>query len=238
VTGARAAARRRLRPAPPRCARFALASLVCALPLFAACVVVPAKPAFRMFEPAPDDAWKPRIRAWQASERLDARAGPDPTVPHGPLAANFEEFTRALRAEIVARTVAWAQSQAGLYYRDDANGDLWPTFAQVLAAGGDDCDGLDLLVFRTLRSVGFAPGEIYRAVIADVESGEHHMVTLWFDRQGATDPIVLDATGWVAMKPVPLSQLRRWHPVALFDETEQFRAQPLPVAVGAGSPAR
>ena len=77
-------------------------------------------------------------------------------------------------------------------------------------------------------------GQIYRAVVVERGSGYHHMVTLWFPDRGTRDPYVLDPTAWVTRAVVPLSTLEGWTPLALFDETEQFRAEPAAPGVVAG----
>ena len=59
------------------------------------------------------------------------------------------------------------------------------TLEETLRNDGDDCDGLELLVFQGLRDLGFDDDEVFRAIVYRPDDGQHHMVTLWFeDRVG------------------------------------------------------
>jgi hypothetical protein len=187
--------------------------------------VPPSQPTLELFAPEPDDDhWSPMIRLWQADRRLETEEPrPLPPLAISDLGRDYERFVSDLRLQVVRRVLRFVQLSGGLYYRFDGDRDHWPTLAQVVEGGGDDCDGLDLLTFETLRSIGFGPGELWRAVIAEPASGRHHMVTLWFDGKDADDPWVLDPTGDAAPGLARLSSVRGWTPVALFDETRQFR---------------
>jgi len=118
------------------------------------------------------------------------------------------------------------QTESGLYYRPDTGTDLWPTLPQVISSEGDDCDGIELLGFTLLRRLGFGPGEIFRTILVHRETDQHHMVTLWFYEGPESEPFVLDPTGELARRLVPLRALHGWAPIALFDETVQYRARP------------
>lgn len=190
------------------------------------CVTVPpaSQPQYQLFEPvASADLWAPRINHWQAAQRYEAWTAAAAPAPQSPLAGAYAEFSKQLRRQLVEDTVDWVQAASGLYYHADAGSDAWPTLAAVKARGGDDCDGMELLTFDLLRRLGFGPGEIYRAILRDGE-GYHHMVTLWFSDGARGDPYVLDPTGEVSHRVILLSAARGWTPVALFDETTQFRA--------------
>ncbi len=217
-----------------RGAGFAVALLAAA-----ACTFTPLTPPksstarYDFFEPAERDDWNARIVVWQAASQLDAAKPPDAFPPPSFLGSSFTRAEGDLRRAVAERVVAWMQTESGLYYRPDASGDRWPTLPQVLGSEGDDCDGIELLGFSLLRRLGFGPGEIYRTILVHRESGEHHMVTLWFAEGPAKEPFVLDPTGELARRLVPLRALHGWEPVALFDETLQYRARPA-VASGRG----
>ena len=187
----------------------------------------PVPPArYELFAPvAAGDPWAAPIRLWQARHRYEPATDAEKSSPQSPLAAAYADFQAQLRYQLVLDTVDWVQTSSGLYYRPDSEWDDWPTLAAVHRSGGDDCDGMELLTFELLRRLGFGPGEIYRAVVRDA-SGYHHMVTLWFSDESRGDPYVLDPTGEVTRRVVPLSAARGWTPVALFDETSEFRVVP------------
>jgi hypothetical protein len=94
--------------------------------------------------------------------------------------------------------------------------------------GRDDCDGLDMLTFQLLRRMGFGADEIYRAIVVERPTGQHHMVTLWFEDGDRSDPFVLDPTGVVTTEMVRLSQVGSWEPIEIFDETAHYRVEPAP----------
>jgi hypothetical protein len=52
-----------------------------------------------------------------------------------------------------------------------------------------------------------------------------------------TEAIVLDPTGWITARPVPLSAIRPWVPLRLFDETAQWSARGAP-RIGADAPVQ
>jgi hypothetical protein len=166
--------------------------------------------------------FSPMIRLWQVSERYEAsRAAP---APPGEFAVEVQAFGVAQKLRIARDTLRWIQSRSALRYRADAGGDQWPTLSEMLARGQDDCDGLELVAFHVLRTLGFGEGEIYRAVLRTSDSRQYHMVTLWFDGGPHSDPYVIDPTGWIARDLVRLRSLGSWRALRLFDEDEQFTA--------------
>ena len=175
---------------------------------------------------AADNPWRTKIQNWQARHHLDMLPG-NASHPHAsPLAEDFDHFEADLRRQVAAQTVRFVQEQSRRHYRPDGKQDHWATLGEVIESGGDDCDGLDLLTFVTLRRLGFGSGEIFRAIVVDRLSGQHHMVTLWFDAGRDGDPYVLDPTGVVTAEMVRLSGVPDWEPIELFDESAHFRAKP------------
>jgi hypothetical protein len=118
--------------------------------------------------------------------------------------------------------VRFVQQQSGLYYTRDRGVDDWPVLGELLEAGADDCDGMDLLTFSLLRRLGFERGEIYRAIVRNVETDLHHIVTLWFEPGNRDAPWLLDSTGEITREVMPLSAQTAWEPLRLFDETSAF----------------
>ncbi len=175
--------------------------------------------------PAPDDMFSPMIRLWQVSEQWEAGRAPaaDPK-PNAELALEVRAFGGAQKLRIARETLRWIQARSALRYRSDNGVDRWPTLSEMLDRGQDDCDGLELVSFHVLRTLGFGQGEIYRAVLRSSDERQYHMVTLWFDAGPRSDPYVIDPTGWIARDLVRLSSLDDWHPLRLFDEDEQFTA--------------
>ena len=142
-----------------------------------------------------------------------------------PLAEEYGEFSLRLRREVVAEAVRWVQTQSHRFYRPDGESDHWATLGEVVKQGGDDCDGLDLLTFVLLRRLGFEESEIYRAIVVERSSHQHHMVTLWFDTESRENPYVLDPTGVVTKQMVRLADVPDWSPIELFDETAHYRVE-------------
>lgn len=174
--------------------------------------------------------FSPMIRLWQASERYEAGRPPVAAlVSTEDFALEVLRFGSEQKLRIARETLRWIQSRSALRYRPDMDGDRWPTLSEMLERGQDDCDGLELVSFHLLRTLGFGQGEIYRAVLRSSDERQYHMVTLWFDGGPRADPYVIDPTGWVARDLVRLSSLSSWRPLRLFDEDEQFTALELPV---------
>lgn len=179
------------------------------------------------FVPAPpEDPWNQKIDEWQVRHRLDVRDGERAPAGDTTLAKSYAEFSRALRRRLASETVEWVQGESQRHYRSDGAEDHWATLGEVVDRGSDDCDGLDLLTFVLLRKLGFQSDEIYRSILVERASGQHHMVTLWFDDR--SDPFVLDPTGVIARGMVRLSQIPGWEPIELFDEVAHFRVEATP----------
>jgi hypothetical protein len=153
--------------------------------------ILPTKPtetvAASYFEiPAPDDVWSPKIEGWQRRERFDAellaplesgpavesagwseanRSLPTDQQDENGLRAKYFRFRAERKRAMAADVAEWIQAEAKQVYREDGAVDHWATFEETLARGGDDCDGLELLVFHALRDLGFAETEVYRAIV-------------------------------------------------------------------------
>ncbi len=178
---------------------------------------------FDFFVPAGrEDPWNEKIQNWQTRHRLDPAARGEAMDRVSDLGSDWRDFERDLRRRIASDTVAWVQKSSHEHYRADGAQDHWATLGEVIESGQDDCDGLDLLTFVLLRRMGFAEKEIYRAIVVEDSSGQHHMVTLWFENGARSDPFVLDPTGVVTAKMVRLSRVSSWEPIELFDEGSHF----------------
>ena len=183
--------------------------------------------SLNFFVPSPpDNPWQHKIQNWQARHHLDPIRRGEAPRRESELADAYARFEREMRRRVAAETVAWVQEHSRRYYRPDGDRDHWATLGEVIENGGDDCDGLDLLTFQTLRRLGFGPKEIFRAIVVDQDSGQHHMVTLWFDGEAREDPYLLDPTGVVTSELVRLSAVPNWEPIELFDEMAHFRVEP------------
>jgi len=117
------------------------------------------------------------------------------------------------------------QGESHRHYIPDGETDHWATLSDVVATDGDDCDGLDLLTFLLLRKLGFAQNEIFRSIVVERDSGQHHMVTLWFEAGDHRDPWLLDPTGVVTDRLVRLSEVPAWSPIEIFDEARHYRVE-------------
>ena len=204
-------------------------SLSCAITLVAllssSCASTSILPvlSFDFFTPAGgNDPWNQKIENWQARHLLDPAVKGAWTPDASPLARSYARFKRDLRRKIVAETVIWVQERSKSHYRPDGVRDHWATLGEVIEAGEDDCDGLDLLTFVLLRDLGFDESEIYRAIVVEDGTGQHHMVTLWFEDGHREDPYVLDPTGVVTSELVRMSGIQSWEPIELFDERDHF----------------
>ena len=185
-------------------------------------------------EPDRRDPWSAKIRGWQRRELLETVMAPDPqntpavsgsslgraTSPDTDLRSDFEEF-RAKRKRSLARDAAgWIQKQARRHYVEDGAVDHWATLEETLTRGREDCDGLELLVYNFLRELGFAEDEVFRAIVYRPSDGQHHMVTLWFEKRG--DPWVIDPTGAMTTGMPRMSQVPGWVPLKIFSEDQEF----------------
>ena len=221
------------------------ARLVCALLLTgvlalgcASVLKAPSVVSFRYFEaPEPGDPWSAKIAAWQIRERsgnarlageVEANLAPSAWPVSDGKSARRGEGLRSkylgFQAERKRRTarefMQWIQEQAGQHYIADGPVDHWATLEETLRGDGDDCDGLELLVFHALRDQGFPADEVFRAVVHRPSDGQHHMVTLWFEDPG--DPWVIDPTGAMTRRMLRMSQLPQWAPLKVFSDTEEF----------------
>jgi hypothetical protein len=220
--------------APRRLRRSAAALL--ALPLALGCATpLPPSARYDYFgAPAPQDPWSRKIGRWQERERTDrgddalrspaAVAEPGGDGRENGLPESLEDKYHAFRSErrrALAREIAqWIQEQARDHYVPDGPIDRWATLAETLRGNGDDCDGLELLVYRLLRDLGFGNDRVYRAIVYRRSDGQHHMVTLWFeDRE---DPWVIDPTGAMTSGMPRMSEVPEWVPLKVFSEDEDF----------------
>lgn len=198
-------------------------------------------------QPDSADAWSAKITAWQLREELDDGGTPSPVAAeprailsqaeHGSpvvqvlegvdadggvdgLRAKYFRFRADRRRGMAAEFVDWIQVQAREHYVADGAIDHWATFEETLRGNGDDCDGLELLVYHGLRDLGFSEREVYRAIVYRPSDGQHHMVTLWFE--DPADPWVLDPTGAMTSSMLLMSELPAWVPLKLFSETAEY----------------
>ena len=194
---------------------------------------------YRYFvEPQPaTDPWFGKVLEWQAEERADrphedlpnaqaiAAAGPKT----GLLSVKMGRWTQDERLALAKRIAEWAQQESRRHYRfdppTDVANDPWPTTKALLDQNGDDCDGLDLITYKLMRSFGFPREELYRAIVKRERDGANHMVTLWFE--DPDDPWVVDATGAITIKVRRFSQLPGWRPTKVFNEHRQYTPTPL-----------
>jgi predicted transglutaminase-like cysteine proteinase len=157
-----------------------------------------------------------------SSERGGAAGAAD---AHGDLRAKYVAFRREQKRELAAQTAAWIQREARSHFRPDGPIDHWATLGETLEGNGDDCDGLELLVYHLLRDMGFRDDEVTRAIVLRPSDGQHHMVTLWFE--SPDDPWVIDPTGAMTSGMPRLSEVPGWVPLKLFTETDEFTPRPL-----------
>ena len=200
-------------------------------------------PARYSYFGSPDarDPWSPKIAGWQSRERAlpdneellapASVSGSALGVASAPsersdLRGKYLEY-RAERKRAMARDVAsWIQKQARRHYVEDGPIDHWATLEETLRRDGDDCDGLELLVYHFLRDLGFSGDEVFRAIVYRPEDGQHHMVTLWFE--DAQDPWVIDPTGAMVTGMPRMSEIPGWVPIKVFSEDEEYTVRPRP----------
>ncbi len=187
--------------------------------------------------PDPEDPWSRKIHGWQQREATDkgvdvlgspaSVAEPGSEAAEPTLPDDLEDKYRAFRAERrreTAREIAtWIQDQARDHYVPDGPIDRWATLADTFRTNGDDCDGLELLTYNLLRQTGFAPDEVYRAIVYRRSDGQHHMVTLWFEDR--SDPWVIDPTGAMTSGMPRMSEVPGWVPLKVFSEDEDFSVE-------------
>jgi hypothetical protein len=200
-------------------------------------------PAYRYFvDPAPTDLWSPKIAGWQSRERAERASaeqvgpasvsGAGEAVRNTPspsdLRAKYEAFLRESKRALAREAAEWIQRQARDHYIPDGPIDHWATLDETLDRNGDDCDGLELLVFHFLRGAGFDEDEVLRAIVYRPSDGQHHMVTLWFE--SPEDPWVIDPTGAMTTGMPRMSQVPDWVPLKVFDEHREYTVQPTATA--------
>jgi hypothetical protein len=178
--------------------------------------------------PAPDDAWSRKIRGWQQREQVGF-AGPAPVgaeppgvdpAERGSLRSKYNEFLVERKREVAAELATWIQEQSRDHYIPDGPVDHWATFEETLQNNGDDCDGLELLAYHSLRQLGFRDDEVFRAIVVRPSDGQHHMVTLWFETPN--DPWVIDPTGAMTTGMPRMSEVPGWKPLKVFSEKRDF----------------
>jgi predicted transglutaminase-like cysteine proteinase len=175
--------------------------------------------------PAPDDAWSVKIRGWQERERVSADRPENVATERDParlgdLRTKYDAFREEQRRELARHVAKWIQDQARDHYVPDGPIDHWATFEETFRRNGDDCDGLELLVFHFLRDLGFPAEQIFRAIVVRRSDGLHHMVTLWFEDQN--DPWVIDPTGAMTSGMPRMSELPEWVPLKVFSDREDW----------------
>jgi hypothetical protein len=194
---------------------------------------------FRYFaEPVPSaDPWYSKVARWQVRERRDrpqenltGSEAIEAAGPHsGLLRVKMGRWTSEERLALAKRIASWAQEESRRHYRFDPPtswaDDPWPTTKDLLDQNGDDCDGLDLITYKLMRSFGFPREQLFRAIVKRQRDGANHMVTLWFE--DPEDPWVVDATGAITMNVRRFSQLPGWTPTKVFNEQQQFTPVPL-----------
>jgi hypothetical protein len=227
--------------ASPGTRRLALVVLLCAATLGCALTGFADRAAYRFFAaPSAADPWSGKIRGWQIRERAlgdterlaeapasVSGAGDDPARNPGEedLRAKYFAFRRAQKREMAEGIARWIQHEARSHYQPDGPIDHWATLSETLDKNGEDCDGLELLVFHFLRDLGFRDDEVFRAIVMRPSDGQHHMVTLWFD--APDDPFVIDPTGAMTSGMPRLSEVPGWVPLKLFTDDVEFTARAL-----------
>jgi hypothetical protein len=147
--------------------------------------------------------------------------GGAPSAPD--LRAKFDSFRAEQRRALAREVAGWIQGQARDHYVPDGAVDHWATLAETLQRGGEDCDGLELLVNRLLRDLGFGEEKVYRAIVYRPADGQHHMVTLWFE--DPRDPWVIDPTGAMTTGMPRMSELPEWVPLKVFTDRADYNVQ-------------
>ena len=195
--------------------------------------------------PDPTDAWSPKISGWQRRERADdgsffaslevqqelpgehvasdgadGTEGEDRFLPDDGLRGKYFGFRSDRRREMALELASWIQSQSRVHYVEDGPIDHWATLEETLRGNGDDCDGLELLVYHALRDLGFAENEVYRAIVYRPNDGQHHMVTLWFEDRN--DPWVIDPTGAMTSGMPLMSDMPEWVPLKVFGQDVEY----------------
>ncbi len=180
--------------------------------------VVGSGSSYQYFVPSdPDDAWSRKIRGWQLRERT---ASPPDVASPGDLHAKYRAFRSERKRAIAQELAAWIQNESRQHYIEDGPVDHWATFEETLRSNGDDCDGLELLVYYLLRDLGFSAEEVFRAVVYRKSDGQHHMVTLWFE--DPDDPWIIDPTGAMTSGMPRMSEVPTWVPLKVFSDERDY----------------
>jgi hypothetical protein len=181
-------------------------------------------------DPSLSDPWTPKIRGWQTRE--GQTGAPLDSIGLNPLAEEpdalrikYERFRREHRRTVAQDVASWIQAQAPAHYIPDGAFDHWATTEETLAGNGDDCDGLELLVFHFLRDMGLGDENVYRAIVHRPSDGQHHMVTLWFE--DPSDPWVIDPTGAMTRGMPRMSEVPGWVPLKVFSGDEEYSVRPM-----------
>lgn len=189
--------------------------------------------------PAVTDPWTPKIAGWQSRETRQ----PETTQLESPVAVSgsprarrvketrgdlrkkYFDYRREQKRELARGVAEWIQGEARNHYVPDGPIDHWATLEETLDRNGDDCDGLELLVFHFLRDLGFEEDEVFRAIVVRPEDGQHHMVTLWFETED--DPWVIDPTGAMTSGMPRMSEVPEWHALKVFHERGEWSPRSL-----------
>ena len=224
---------------------LAAAALGVAMCLNWGCVgAIPTAVPYQYFaNPPSDDAWAHKIKLWQTRElaghdaaylpeTASVEASPDESVAEGSptsvdsaddLRAKYKAF-RLDRKRAMAREIAeWIQQQAQEHYVEDGPIDHWATLEETFRTNGDDCDGLELLVYHLMRDLGFGSDEVFRGIVYRRNDMQHHMVTLWFE--DPADPWVIDPTGAMTSGMPRMSEVPGWAPLKVFGEDSNFTVE-------------
>ncbi len=201
--------------------------------------------------PRRNDPWSVKIEDWQSREKhgtslvrnVDSPSVSEPgsvavvdsAAREGELRAKYLAFRLAQKRIFARDTADWIQTIAAQHYIDDGPVDHWATLDETLRRNGDDCDGLELLVYRALRDAGFADTEVFRAIVYREKDNQHHMVTLWFE--DPRDPWVIDPTGAMTPHMLRMSQISGWIPIKIFGEDLEFTVRPTAMVSSATSAA-
>jgi hypothetical protein len=174
--------------------------------------------------------WQSRERALPDTDRLRTPASVSgsggtrtDTPTDGSLRTKYFSFRAERKRQMARETAEWIQREAKKHYLADGPIDHWATLEETLARDGEDCDGLELLVYHVLRDLGFREDEVFRAIVFRPSDGQHHMVTLWFEK--AEDPWVIDPTGAMTSGMPRMSEVLGWAPLKVFSETEVFTVE-------------
>ncbi len=200
--------------------------------------------AYRYFaEPPVDDAWGHKIEIWQAREQAEQRvpgsealtpavaSGADAEVapdPPSDLRSKYAQFRQKIKRAQARELADWIQRQAQQHYIADGPIDHWATLEETFRTNGDDCDGLELLVYNLLRDLGFGEDEVFRAIVYRRRDNQHHMVTFWFE--DPKDPWVIDPTGAMTSGMPRMSEMPGWAPLKVFSEDSNYNVEQQRVA--------